>query len=169
MKSARIIMTEHCTRQCDYCCNRLPDVRIAFQFVPDLAAIPLENYREICISGGEPLLYPQSVDKVIQWAGNRKIYLYTNGDLILSRRSWLTRWKESLSGLNISLHDGHTSLALEQIQKSLGIPLRVHVQDCKVTNSIIYATEPPNLSLKIWVAGQCVVKDEDRYILTKLP
>ena len=72
----RLLVTSHCNRACDGCCNE--------QF--DLNALPLfttfKGFTEILLTGGEPMLYPDRIISIAVRARansnpGTKIYMYT--------------------------------------------------------------------------------------------
>lgn len=73
--TARVIVTKQCNRKCIGCCNEsLGDIRkVQYE--------ELLTYKEIIITGGEPMLIAEKVcnfiDKLSSDGYNGKIYLYT--------------------------------------------------------------------------------------------
>ncbi len=103
MKTVRLIITLDCPRDCSYCCNKQPVLKQAKKIQsPDC----LLGYDEICITGGEPMLYPNKIIDIIESLNNlhplnRKIYLYTamfNEDLI--------GLIPKVDGIHVTLHQG---------------------------------------------------------------
>lgn len=96
----RLLLTENCNRNCEGCCNK----------DWDLGALPTctsyEGYKEIMITGGEPMLYPQllwnTIDNIRTENPNAKLILYT---------AYLEDFEElasliyfTLDGLTLTLH-----------------------------------------------------------------
>lgn len=83
IKTARVLITTRCNRDCSYCVNKQPGildglVQVPFWFEKNY----FEDFEAICISGGEPMLYPEMVstlaDRLKQHAVySRPVYLYT--------------------------------------------------------------------------------------------
>ena len=76
MKKLRLLITEKCNRSCSGCCNKQRD----------LNTLPIcnsyEGYKEIILTGGEPMLNPNHVVYLIhnirkETRGGTPIYLYT--------------------------------------------------------------------------------------------
>ena len=78
-KSARVILTLDCPRNCEYCCNKQPGMLDQAQKITDLS--DLADYDVINLTGGEPMLYPYQTLSIIAELRNHnpraKIYLYT--------------------------------------------------------------------------------------------
>lgn len=75
--TARIMISPKCNKACSYCCNEQQGVLDMFKPVTDLQF--LARYKNICITGGEPMLFPDKVLSVAAYARNMdlKVYLYT--------------------------------------------------------------------------------------------
>lgn len=77
-KKLRLLVTENCPNHCPLCCNK----QFNFDNIPVVDRL---NYDEIMITGGEPLLYPnrlerlcKSIRDVMELGGRTpKIYIYT--------------------------------------------------------------------------------------------
>ncbi len=61
--TARLITTLNYNRKCHYCCNTTTMLAQA-TIITDLAEI--DNYSEVCITGGEPMLYPDVTYNIIK-------------------------------------------------------------------------------------------------------
>jgi organic radical activating enzyme len=101
MKTARILLSAKCNRTCHYCCNEqdgtLDDA------VPLHNLDILQNYKSVCITGGEPMMYP---DRVIALANAIKavkdmpIYMYS--------ATYTKRTEDvlqSLDGITFTMHE----------------------------------------------------------------
>jgi len=79
MKSARVITTFECNRNCPYCSNNYESLISQGREEDNLNFI--KDYDEIILTGGEPMLYPGNILfllKVIRKVNpDVKIYLYT--------------------------------------------------------------------------------------------
>lgn len=77
---ARVVVTWHCTRHCQLCCNEFPGVRESALPLDSLE--PILSAEEVCITGGEPLLVPErvlAITRGLRWAGYaRPVWMYTS-------------------------------------------------------------------------------------------
>lgn len=82
-----LYVTSNCTNHCPLCCNREYPV----DQIPIVSPEELRTVNTLCITGGEPLLYPNKVRSLIEdisrgcwknnWVNlkNQKVYIYTSG------------------------------------------------------------------------------------------
>jgi len=98
MKKLRLLFTQDCNRNCEGCCNK----------DWDLDSLPkctdYSKYDEILITGGEPMLYPDRLDFLInkiRKESEAKIYIYTAKPTHV-----LIYWiKESkIDGITLTIH-----------------------------------------------------------------
>lgn len=79
MRSARVITTFECNRNCPYCSNNYESLISQAREEDNLDFV--KNYDEIILTGGEPMLYPgQLSNLILRIRGIKsdvKIYLYT--------------------------------------------------------------------------------------------
>jgi hypothetical protein len=76
MKKLRLLLTEECNRSCEGCCNNDWDLQSLNQV--DWGALPL--YKEVMITGGEPMLKPKGLFNIVSMIRAYAfvpIYLYT--------------------------------------------------------------------------------------------
>lgn len=110
--TARLIITLDCNRKCHYCCNT-PEMLASATKIKDLSE--LDDYKEILITGGEPMLNPERTLAIVQHLNHlgkvywdkhkelRKIYLYTA--LAADDPGWLYSMLFSgLDGIHYTLH-----------------------------------------------------------------
>lgn len=77
-KKLRLLVTANCPNHCPLCCNK------QFKF-DDIPVVDRWDYDEIMITGGEPLLYPERLERLCksirdvteQMGLSPKIYVYT--------------------------------------------------------------------------------------------
>ena len=78
-KTARLLITFECKRNCSYCCNKYTKIINEGTKIKDLSQ--LSNLEEICITGGEPLLDIARTLKIVltlrKQNPSAKIYMYT--------------------------------------------------------------------------------------------
>lgn len=97
----RLLLWEDCGKSCPGCCNKdwkLKELPIVTNF---------SYYQEIILTGGEPMLYPDLLQRVIgeimaTTFYNPKIYLYTANTKNIDK---LINILLNLSGITITLHD----------------------------------------------------------------
>jgi len=80
MKSARVITTFECNRNCPYCSNNYESLISQGREVEKILSLA-EKYDEIIVTGGEPMLYPYDTLELIDGFKyvnpEVKVYLYT--------------------------------------------------------------------------------------------
>jgi len=78
MKVARVLLWLDCNRNCPGCCNNYKSLTKQRR---DIKLEDLKDFDTICLTGGEPLLYPDKLISIIKRLrvinSNAKIYLYT--------------------------------------------------------------------------------------------
>ena len=98
-KKLRLVLFEACNRNCEGCCNK----------DWDLASLPectdYTPYREILLTGGEPMLNPELVVQAI-----REIREQTDAPIILytadlTQQLWLFLISGLIDGLTVTLHE----------------------------------------------------------------
>ena len=107
-KSLRLLITEECNLNCDYCCNKIKEVRDRFVY-KRLSDIDFGAYSSVNITGGEPLLDVEMVETVKQicLSQNVPVYLYTNGTLVDRGFSFC-----GFSGTTVGVHTNGTMMML---------------------------------------------------------
>lgn len=174
----RVLVGWKCNLKCDYCCNRIPEIRQSIEPV---------HFRDVswdcpcwstfCISGGEPLLDMKTVRKVCnRIPDDRVIILYTNGTL-LTRPIAKELVKLGVTGINVGLHmsackgkkyliSGFAEIIENTTTCCQDFPLNVryHVQDVYekawgLSKAFPYAT------FRFWKLNDCQRDNEERIIL----
>ena len=109
MKSARVIITFDCPRNCSYCCNKQPKGLESGKYIKELADI--KGYDNYVITGGEPLNNPVTTLNIIkelkELNPEAKIYMYTS--IWLSTPEQLEIF-DLLDGITYSLHGKGTEV-----------------------------------------------------------
>ncbi|MCI6759386.1 MAG: radical SAM protein [Clostridiales bacterium] len=85
-KHVALLMTENCNAKCKMCCDSRGVVRGNTLSIPDIDFV-LQNIKDVeqistlGITGGEPMLYPGTVEHILNYDFGRKFYvtLKTNG------------------------------------------------------------------------------------------
>ena len=168
-KIARLIITLDCNRKCSYCCNT-PKVLDSATRIDSLSA--LKDYDEICITGGEPLLYPNKVIKISKALKTYKnrIYLYTAISNDLRR----VMDDGCIDGVHFTLHESGNIIDFYNIQSI------AETDDCYhndisfrafILKNVPYSTImiSPNvwarLEIKDWIKDCLLPKNETLFIL----
>ena len=97
MKTLRLIITLDCNLSCEYCCNKISEVKSRF-IEKRLEEIDFTQYSAVCISGGEPLLRRDLIYEILDLVPlDVPMYLYTNGLNLKQEDSWF-------NGINVGIH-----------------------------------------------------------------
>ncbi len=106
MKSARLIVTTDCNRDCEYCCNEHQTTKDAMRELDRIS--DLHEYDEIMITGGEPTLLnigrlTHIMSRCWSLAKDTKFYLWTAS----FEWDWLTPLLDGewIEGFTYTLHD----------------------------------------------------------------
>lgn len=163
----RLILFLECNMHCSYCCNEIPD--ISKQFVKkQFRDINFNQYKNICITGGEPFLNKDLLYEVIdKLPEGKNLYIYTNGTLIDDSDLFvlyrMTKNNE-LKCLNIGLH------LIQQLRNIINVeeylPVRFMLQDIK--KELFLAEYPDRLNeanIKTWTVNECTMPNEDWVLL----
>ncbi len=101
MKKARLIVTFDCVRDCAHCCNKYATARSWMTPIEHLEE--LDEYDEVIITGGEPLLHSVAVGSIITELRYRRpeclVYLYT-----AMYRPMLLDFMRGLDGVHYTIH-----------------------------------------------------------------
>lgn len=101
---ARVLVTTKCNRSCAGCCNTYTSTMKQAKFITSIEQVL--DHEIICITGGEPMLYPDKVLKLVtdlrnKWNYAGKIFLYT--------ALWepqLPNIIDHIDGVHYTLHEG---------------------------------------------------------------
>lgn len=121
----RLVITYDCPRACEGCCNHGREK-------PEIISLKdISNYKEIYITGGEPLLYPGRVVEIGNYLrqSEAKLFVYS---AFFDELNWLSvlPW---LDGITFTIHDKegiHDWENLDFLIRNLGyddLSLRVNV------------------------------------------
>lgn len=104
VNTARLIVSFKCSRGCEYCCNKYSSIIDGGTRIKSLDEMP--DYDTYCITGGEPMEWPEKTKEVINGLGikglfkSTKIYLYT-----AKYTKELTEMLPFLDGVHYTLHE----------------------------------------------------------------
>lgn len=161
----RMLLWWDCNLRCTYCCNEIERFRSQFKEVT-FDDIDFHKYSNVCVSGGEPLLYPDRLENVLKRLPSGKIIiLYTNG-IFLDKKNAQMLNKHEVRYANIGLHyprsfDRIIQDCLKAV-KGTNISLRFHGQN-------IYAEGLtacyPDVQFRFWEMDDCDRDNEERVVL----
>lgn len=160
----RILVSWTCNLKCSYCCNdTLPEIRASIR-PATMDHLDFSQYKVICISGGEPLLFLERVREVCMKARGKFIVLYTNGTHMTPQVAGdLAEW--GVNAVNVGLHQPqafHTLIRkVWDSFKGLQVSVRFHVEDTHIE----IATQHPGLSFRFWHRDDCERENEDLVVL----
>ncbi len=115
MKKLRLLITEECDRKCPMCCNNLynlAELKVETNFA---------HYNEIILTGGEPMLHPLYLERVIQHLRDHtglatKIYLQTaKVDDLLATLKIL----QALDGISVTIHNEQDIKPFQKLDRIL--------------------------------------------------
>lgn len=154
--TARIIITTKCNLNCEYCCNNIPEVNRYFKNTK-LEDINFDAYKNICITGGEPMLSIDRIFKVLDKSNCKNVYLYTNG-LLLNRYAAKILTLKGVTAFNIGIHDINNIPDLHIELKGFNVRFLL---DEKYSYLIL----PPSVQVKFYKMNECFMVNEDWYLL----
>lgn len=161
----RVLVGWGCNLHCAYCCNRQERFRSQFKTIP-FSDIEWQRYPVVCISGGEPLLFPERVEKACRAAVGKLIVLYTNGTGLtqLMAQAW-RKW--GVRAVNVGVHGGDFAAASVVSNaltcfKGTGIALRFQAQD---VHREYFEMVHPGVIFKFWRMDDCDRENETRVIV----
>ena len=163
----RALVDWKCNLSCSYCCNEIERCRSQIKPVA-FADVDWQRYPTVCISGGEPLLFPDRVRRVCKVAPNAFKVLYTNG-IFLNENFMheLDRW--GVRAINVGLHEPRSFNRLIERIKPLvlqsPINVRFHVRD--IYRPMMEKWETcGGVVLRYWHMNDCDRDNEDRIVIT---
>lgn len=158
LKECRVILTWDCNLECEYCCNKYPEIKSSFKPLTDPGI--LEQYDIVKISGGEPTLYDNDLYALMGWVrSDTKMYLYTNGNTIhpLIKFYEMGGW-----GVNYSPHSGINFELVREVCGH-GFPLRVRLQKGEYSGKDFSLLRNHGCKVDLWAIGECDTVTEDRW------
>lgn len=160
----RLILFLECNMRCSYCCNE--QEKFSSKFVKKrFDEIDFDKYKNICITGGEPFLYPDKLFHVLfklPWF--KPIYIYTNG-LRISNEHLQALEYHPIRSFNIGLHTkGQLKAVNPNIEKYFNV--RFMVQDKFYDEMLqLYPERLNKDNLKVWKLNECEMPNEDWVLL----
>lgn len=161
----RIVVDWRCNLSCDYCCNEKERFRRQFKTV-SIREIDWSRYRTVCISGGEPLLFPQKIEALCRAVPPGKfVVVYTNAfHLSPALAECLDLW--GVRALTVGLHIPETfgSIITRTSEALAGrnITARFNVHEAyRERIGAFY----PGISFRFWAMDDCDRGNEERVVL----
>lgn len=113
VKTLRLLLLEECNRSCEGCCNKDWDMAA-------VKTVAMDDYREaevICLTGGEPMLYPERIASLVSLLKligvTAKFILYTAKSKRALDLVAMLHW---LDGITLTLHEQYDVPAFELLQ-----------------------------------------------------
>lgn len=111
--NVRVLLWEDCPKSCEKCCNKaiaVEDIPVETDFSP---------YEDISFTGGEPMLYPEVLFRILRYTRLRKreeqrIFLYSSRaevPMIYNMLPWL-------DGVTFTLHDPEDTRLFKEFLRS---------------------------------------------------
>ena len=163
----RILVDWKCNLKCPYCCNEQEHNRSQFREVT-MNDIDFSQYANICISGGEPLMFINRIEEVTKrLTANQFAILYSNG-ILMTKEIAQRLAGMGIKAINIGLHypkSFHKIIAnVLACTENTGISVRFQVWDKYVDMNL--ETAFPTAKIKYWVMDACDRANEERVVLT---
>jgi molybdenum cofactor biosynthesis enzyme MoaA len=159
----RVLVDWKCNLRCAYCCNEQERFRKEIR-AARLDDIDFSKYKTVCITGGEPLLFPDRIYAICQRVPREAlIVLYTNG-IMLDRKMALRLHGFRVGAINVGLHIESTfGTLIDRVTDAVVqmADVRFHAQDCYGWLSAMY----PSAKFRFWKMDDCERENEDRVIL----
>jgi|WetSurMetagenome_2_1015567.scaffolds.fasta_scaffold25750_6 hypothetical protein len=113
---ARIMMTMDCPRDCSYCVNKMKWPKDSLRIPESLKEF--EHYKEVILTGGEPLLYPERVIRVATalYKQNPKVRVYLYTAMYDYRMIPIL---ELLDGITFTVHDEDAIGDVAQVENAM--------------------------------------------------
>lgn len=165
----RALVDWKCNLRCSYCCNEQQRFRSQIKAVR-YADVEWGEYPTLCISGGEPLIFPERVRMAAMAAPNAFKILYTNGTL-WTRDTGKMLDAIGIQAVNVGLHfpstfDGIIA-KVRECTTGLKIEVRFHVWENY--RDAVLETHGETVKFKFWKMDDCDRENEKRIVVTDWP
>jgi organic radical activating enzyme len=171
-RTARVIITKACQRNCSYCCNEYDGIMASARTITSLDA--LKEYEEICITGGEPMLMPARtrtiIEQLLKLNPNVTIYLYT-----AKYDERIVTILPLIHGVHFTLHTGATKKDIVEFMEfqsvigkhQEGKSFRLYVSPDITQPVMIRPSHWARVQVKPWIqeGALCLPENEDLLIL----
>lgn len=161
----RILVDWKCNLTCSYCCNEQERFRKDIHPVL-LKDIDFSQYDNVCVSGGEPLLFMDRIEKVCKLAKGKLIILYTNG-IYLSEKIATRLEGFGINAINVGLHNPSTfENIIKKVSKNTSgknMNIRFHIWD--KYEYLGLPSKYPSCNFRYWAMNDCDRGNEYRVVL----
>jgi organic radical activating enzyme len=169
---ARVVITDKCNKDCDWCCMKDENIHDSFKVVAPMY-VANAQYDTVLITGGEPMLVLPRVimfTSLIKYRNeNTKVYVYTNG-VLMTRHDASTMKLAGVDGVTIGPKEmvGVDARDLWAFVHSCIMPVRILIQDILIGQRFLDWAEENQIPYRSWTLGETCHEreDEDRYRLS---
>lgn len=162
----RVLVSWECNLKCPYCCNEQE------RFRKDITPTAFEDidwngYQNFCVTGGEPLLHMDLVEKVCAMIpAGKTVILYSNGLLFTSEKAAQLK-AAGIEYVNIGLHYANSfANVIKKVTEACsgtGLKVRFHARDTYAPDLLFRF---PDANFRFWVMDDCDRANEERIVLT---
>lgn len=165
MNDLKIVVGWQCNLNCDYCCNKQPEMLESFEpiTVSEIAASSHDSYQ---VTGGEPLTKQNHKALFVTLhhiPKGKPIYLYTNG-LLLDMHVAKCLKLFGVTAINLGVHDQPLGWG-ELLEVNKHIPIRVWVQDIDTYGQ---SKIPSEFEVHLWSMDDCYSSPARRVYLSEV-
>jgi len=150
----RLILFTECDRNCEGCCNQDWDI----PNLPDAGINELEQYEEIMLTGGEPMLAPLLVHQVInniREVSKAKVYVYTAKMVPIFELAAVLMHSD---GITITLHEQ------EDVYSFLEFARYIDINALKIKNKSLRLNIFKGILLPSNIDNQWVIKQDIEWL-----
>ncbi|MCA0447673.1 MAG: radical SAM protein [Bacteroidetes bacterium] len=161
----RLILFTECNLSCSYCCNENPAVNSKFE-KKLLHEINFLEYKNICLTGGEPFLnFEILLEVLLEIPKGIPVYIYTNGLLINENYCDILSDFCNIGALNVGLHHVNQIKSINPIIDEV-FNVRYLIQDIRRDEFIRENPSRLNsINTKTWTLDACEMPNEDWVLL----
>lgn len=104
MRTARVIITFDCKRNCSYCSNKFTSIIDTAITIKSIDEMFKQKFDEVVITGGEPMLNPERtmaiISRIKKINDRIKVFMYT-----ANYNSYIQTILKSIDGITYSIHE----------------------------------------------------------------
>jgi len=161
----RLLITLKCNFNCEYCCNEQEEFNSQFCY-KNFSEIDLNQYRTICITGGEPFINRDLLYGILDEIPlNKRVYIYTNGTLIEKADVFKLSTYDNLRGLSIGVHSSNQLYNINRDVYEI-LDCRFMIRDTMYDQiKIEHIDRLKGQAIKLWSMNDCNMPNEDWIVL----